>query len=107
MSRPIDDDELITLRDASEIVFKNRVSVAVLKAQIPHNLQPSKIGRAYFVTPRQVREMVERCRVTPTGHTSGLIKNETDGPSSTRNAEIALASLQLRLKKPKQPSRNT
>lgn len=30
MSRAIDEDELITLRDASEIVFKNRVSVAVL-----------------------------------------------------------------------------
>jgi hypothetical protein len=107
MSRALDEDTLITLRDASEIVFNKQISVAVLKAQIaPGNLRVSKIGRSYFTTPRDVKEMVERCRVKAQGQNSGSTDCEIDGRSSTGSVELALASLQRSFTKPKGRSRN-
>jgi hypothetical protein len=102
------DDEPITLKDASEIYFRGKVSVDVLKAEVKKaNLTASKIGRSYFTTITELRAMVERCRVKAEGHISGSTRTEIDGPSSTGNAALALASLQRSFTKPKGRSRNT
>ena len=63
MTVPADDDP-ITLKEACEIVFRNQCRVATLRAEAKRGrLTVFKIGRSYFTTLRNVREMVEMCRV--------------------------------------------
>lgn len=66
MTVPADDDP-ITLKEACEIVFRNQCGVATLRAEAKRGrLTVFKIGRGYFTTLRNVREMVEMCRVINT-----------------------------------------
>ena len=45
------DDTLITLKDACDIFFGGRITVATLKSEhAKGNLDMSKIGRSYFTT---------------------------------------------------------
>jgi hypothetical protein len=63
-SRALDDDLPLTLRDACEIIFAGAVTVSTLKAEMMRgNLRVAKIGRAYFTTPADLRDMRERCCV--------------------------------------------
>jgi hypothetical protein len=94
----LDDDTLLTLKDACEIFFRGRVTVATLKAEHSRgNLAISKIGRAYFTTPAKLREMEAKCLVKAPGHTSGSMKIERSGPLSTDASAAAQASAQMKL----------
>lgn len=60
----MNDDTLLTLKDACEIYFAGKVTPATLKAEHGRgNLALSKIGRAWFTTPADIRMMREKCRV--------------------------------------------
>jgi hypothetical protein len=60
------DDLPLSLKEVCERVFGGAISVASLKAEYARgNLKLSKIGRAYFTTPADLKAMFEKCRVTP------------------------------------------
>lgn len=88
------DDLPLSLREVCERVFGGAISVASLRAEQQRgNLIVSKIGRAYFTTPKDLRQMFESCRVV-----SKKTNREPDCPihEVARRAEAALA-LRLRL----------
>ncbi|WP_371422890.1 hypothetical protein [Tardiphaga sp.] len=96
------DDELLTLKEASEIFFRGKRSPGVLKTQAEiGNLAVSKIGGKYFTTITDLKVMVEKCRVKAEARISGSTKSATDGQSSTASAVLALRSLQESFRKPK------
>lgn len=60
--KALQDDTLITLKDACEIVFGGRVTPVTLKAEWRRgNLELSKIGRSYFTTPAKLKQMDLKC----------------------------------------------
>lgn len=97
------DDTLITLKDACEIFFGGRVTVATLKAEHARgNLDMSKIGRSYWTTIAKLRQMDQKCRVEAPDRTSGGTKIAKAGPSSTDASEAAQASALDKLQKRRQ-----
>ena len=98
MSRTVEDDALLTLKDACEIFFGGRITVATLKAEHARgNLDISKIGRSYFTTPAKLREMEVKCRVEAPARSSGSTKSAKPGPSLTDASVAAQASVQMKL----------
>jgi hypothetical protein len=84
------DDSLLTLKDACEIFFRGKVTVATLKAEHARgNLDMSKIGRCYWTTIAKLREMESRCRVEAPGRASGSIKPARLGQSLMADPDIA------------------
>ena len=100
--RPIGDHEMLTLKDACEVFFGGRVSVATLKAEHGRgNLVMSKIGRAYFTTIAKLRDMEEKCLVDHPAQSSGSIKHAERGPSRMAGSAIAQDSALMRLQERK------
>jgi integrase len=63
MTAPPADDDPITLAEACEIVFRNRIKVSTLRRETRRgNLVTIRVGRRDFTTLRDVREMIQRCR---------------------------------------------
>jgi hypothetical protein len=84
------DDTLLTLKDACEIFFGGRVTVATLKAEHARgNLDMSKIGRSYFTTIAKLKQMEERCRVVAPARNSGSTRSAEAGQSSMEDPAIA------------------
>ncbi len=102
------EDELITLKDASEIFFGGRVTVATLKAEhAKGHLDISKFGRSYFTTPAKLKAMEAKCHAKPPARSSGSIRSEEPGQSSTVEGVAARDSLLMKLDGLKKPSGNT
>jgi hypothetical protein len=90
------DDTLITLADACEIVFAGKIKPDSLKKEWREgNLDLCKIGRSYFVSVADVRELKIKCRVEAPARASGSIRKEEPGLSSTVEAAAAQDSLKL------------
>jgi hypothetical protein len=102
------DDDLITLKDASEVIFGGRVSPATLKDQWRRgNLDLSKIGRSYFASVADFKGLKTKCLADRPARVSGSIRNEELGLSSTVEAAAARDSLMMKLSSLKKPSGNT
>src|SRR6267142_5078499 len=87
------DRTLITLKDACEIYFGGRVTVATLKAEHARgNLDMSKIGRSYWTTIAKLKRMDEKCRVEAPAPSFGSTRRAIRGPSSTDESAAAQAS---------------
>lgn len=101
------DDDLITLKDASEIVFGGRVSPATLKDQWRRgNLDLSKIGRSYFASVADFKGLKTKCLADRPARASGSIRKEEPGLSSTVEAVAARDSLLMSIDKLKKRSVN-
>jgi hypothetical protein len=84
------DEDLITLKDASEIIFGGRVSPATLKDQWRRgNLDLSKIGRSYFASVADFKGLKTKCLVERPARASGSTRKEEPGLSSTVEAAAA------------------
>ena len=99
----LEDDTLITLKDACEIFFRGKVTVATLKAEhAKGNLDMSKIGRSYWTTIAKLRDMDQKCRVEAPALSSGGTKSAKAGPLSMDESaaaqDSALRKLQERKK---------
>src|SRR5947209_2881279 len=104
----MNDDDLITLKDASEILFGGRVSPATLKDQWRKgNLDLSKIGRSYFASVADFKGLKAKCLADRPARASGSIKKEERGPSSTVEAAAARDALMTKLDELKKPSART
>lgn len=96
------DDLPLSLKEACKRVFGGNISVASLKAE--HQLQISKIGRAYFTTPKDLKAMLEVCRVQAPAY---LRSERLKQLESAESLKAAQASLRLTLQKLKKRSPET
>jgi len=95
------DHDAITLKDAAAHFG---FTVSTLRTEADRGrLTIYRIGRAYYTTPADVREMVVKCRVEQKGRDFTLIQSENNGLSETDRASSALAAANetvLRLRRP-------
>jgi len=108
MSRAMTDDDLITLKDASEVIFGGKVSPATLKDQWRRgNLELSKIGRSYFASVADFKGLKTKCLVEAPARDSGSTRSEEPGQSSTVEAVAAQDSLLQTISELRNPLANT
>ena len=104
----MNDDDLITLKDASEVIFGGRISPATLKDQWRKgNLDLSLIGRSYFASVADFKGLKTKCLADRPARASGSIRKEEHGLSSTAESAAARDSLLTTLNGLKKPSANT
>lgn len=99
------DGDAITLRDAAQH-FGFTVSTLRAEAGRGH-LTIYKIGKRYYTTPADIREMVHQCRVAQKVQDFTLIRKENSGSSETDRASSALAAVQETMLKLRSSSKNT
>lgn len=99
------DDDTITLKDAaSHFGF----SVHTLRTEADRGrLTIYKIGRAYYTTPGDVKEMVRQCRVDQKARAYISIRSVGSSLSETERASSALAAARETAQRLKNSSRNT
>lgn len=95
----IQDSDTITLRDAAQHFG---FTVWTLRAEADRGrLTIYKIGKRYYTTPGDVKEMIRLCRVEQKGRDFTLIRSASSTLSETERASSALAAANetaLRLK---------
>lgn len=101
---PTSDHDTITLRDAASHFG---YTVCTLRAEADRGrLTIYKIGKKYYTTPADIREMVQKCRVEQKGHAFTLIRSEANGSSGTEAVSSALERARETAQKLKSTSRN-
>src|SRR5215471_3953201 len=105
----LQEDTPITLEEACEIVFRNIITPASLRAEAARgHLTIFRVGRRHFTTIRLAREMQERkCREQSPLPDSGLTKPVRRGPSSTAPSESARVAARASFRALRTSSRTT
>jgi hypothetical protein len=93
MSRALtNDSDAITLKDAASHFG---YTVCTLRAEADRGrLTIYKIGKRYYTTPADIKEMVAQCRVVQKVHGYTSIRREINGSSETERVSSALAAAQ-------------
>lgn len=99
------DDDTITLKDAASH-FGYTVSTLMAEHGRGH-LTIYKIGKRYYTTPADIKEMVKQCRVDQKARDFTLIRGGNNGLSETERVSSALAAAKETALKLKNSSRNT
>jgi hypothetical protein len=100
-----EDGDIITLKDAAQHFG---FSVYTLRTEADNGrLTIYKIGRRYYTTPGDVKEMVSRCRVEQKGRDFTSIRAANNGPSETERRSSALAAARESVERLKNSSRTT
>jgi hypothetical protein len=101
-------DDPITLRDACEVVYRNRIKVATLRAEAAKGrLDIFRIGRTDFTTLKDLREMERRCRVAKQARASISTQDGSSGLSETARVSSAQDALRRSVSALKGTSQNT
>lgn len=101
----IQDSDTITLKDAAQHFG---FTIWTLRAEADRGrLTIYKIGKKYYTTPGDVKEMIQRCRVDQKGRDFTLIRSASNTSSETERASSALAAATETALKLKNSSRNT
>lgn len=99
------DGDAITLLDAANHFG---FTVATLRAEAGRGrLVIYKIGKRYYTTPADIREMVHQCRVDQKAPDSTSIRKEISGSSATDRASSALAAVQETMLRLRSSSKST
>lgn len=99
------DDDTITLKDAAS---HYGYTVSTLRAEAGRGrLTIYKIGKRFYTTPADIKEMVKQCRVDQKGQGFTLIRGGNNGLSETDRVSSALAAANETVAKLKSSSRNT
>lgn len=99
------DDDTITLKDAADHFG---FSVYTLRTEAYRGrLTIYKIGKRYYTTPADVKEMVRQCRVDQKAPDSTSIRSAINSSSETEHASSALAAAREIALKLKNSSRST
>jgi hypothetical protein len=99
------DDDTITLKDAAEH-FK--FSVYTLRAEADRGrLAIYKIGKRYYTTPADIKEMVRQCRVDQKAPDYTLTRSARSTSSETERVSSALAAANETARRLKNSSRST
>jgi hypothetical protein len=94
-----DHDTLLTLDEIAQGFFRGTITKATLRAEIRRgNLTAYRVGRRDFTTIRDVRDMVERCRVEKHPPASISIDPVAHGQSGTAEMSSAQDALNETLK---------
>ena|SRR5690242_5994427 len=102
------DDEPITLKEACEMHYRNRIKVASLRAEAARGrLDIFRVGRTDFTTIKNIREMERRCRVEKQAHVSTSTGDGNNGLSETEHVSSAQAALKQTVRRLKGNSQNT
>lgn len=101
----IQDSDTITLRDAAQHFG---FTIWTLRAEADRGrLTIYKIGKRYYTTPGDVKEMIQRCRVDQKGRDFTLIRSANSSPSETERVSSALAAAKETALRLKNSSKNT
>lgn len=101
----IQDSDTITLRDAAQHFG---FSIWTLRAEADRGrLVIYKIGKRYYTTPADVKEMIQQCRVGQKDQGSISIRTGNNTLSETERASSALAAANETALRLKNSSRNT
>ena len=96
--QPAEDDP-VTLKEACEIVFRGAITPSTLRAEAARGrLALKRIGRQDFTTLRDVRAMVDECRVEKPRRGSISTRREKRGLSVTARDSSAQAALEKTLR---------
>lgn len=99
------DDDTITLKDAAAHFG---FSVWTLRGEAERGrLTIYKIGKRYYTTPADVKEMVRQCRVDQKAPDSTSIRSAINSSSETDRVSSALAAARESALRLKNSSRNT
>jgi hypothetical protein len=99
------DDDTITLKDAAQHFG---FSVYTLRTEADRGrLAIYKIGKRYYTTPADIKEMVRQCRVDQKGQGFTLIRTAGNSLSETERASSALAAANESALRLKNSSRST
>jgi hypothetical protein len=99
------DGDTITLKDAAQHFG---FSVYTLRTEADRGrLAIYRIGKRYYTTPADIKEMVRQCRVDQKGRDFTLIRSGRTGSSETERASSALAAANETALRLKNSSRNT
>jgi hypothetical protein len=86
----IQDGDTITLKDAAQHFG---FTIWTLRAEADRGrLTIYKIGKRYYTTPHDVKEMIQQCRVEQKGQDFISIRNASNSSSETDRASSALAA---------------
>lgn len=108
--RAFEDDEPLTLPEASKLILRGIVSVSALRAEIRRgNLTVERIGKNLYTTPAAIREMRSKCRVMPNrqDYTSEKTEIKASGSSATGEKTSELAALKASVRALKNGSLST
>lgn len=101
----IQDTDTITLKDAAQHFG---FSVWTLRAEADRGrLTIYKIGKRYYTTPGDVKDMIQQCRVEQKGLASISIRSAASSLSETERVSSALAAANESALRLKNSSRNT
>jgi hypothetical protein len=101
----IGDSDTITLRDAAQHFG---FSVYTLRTEAGHGrLVIYKIGKRYYTTPADIKEMIRQCRVEQKAQGFTLTRDGNSGLSATERSSSALAAANETALRLKNSSRNT
>lgn len=99
------DDDNITLKDAADHFG---FSVWTLRTEADRGrLVIYKIGKRYYTTPGDVKEMIRQCRDAQKAQGFTSIRAANNGPSETERLSSALAAANESVLRLKSSSRNT
>lgn len=99
------DTDTITLKDAAQHFG---FSVYTLRTEAGRGrLTIYKIGKRYYTTPADIKEMVNQCRVDQRAHDFTSIRRASSGLSGTERSSSALAAANETALRLKNSSRNT
>lgn len=106
MSRTVTSDaDTITLKDAAQHFG---FSVYTLRTEADRGrLAIYKIGKRYYTTPADIKEMVRQCRVDQKARDFTLIRGASNSLSETERASSALAAANETAQRLKSSSRTT
>lgn len=101
-----DEDAPLTLKEACELVFRNTVRPATLRAEAGRNrLTIFRIGKRDFTTLRNVREMI--CRAEQKAPASTWTESADSGLSETARISSARAAARITIEGLKRLSKPT
>jgi Helix-turn-helix domain len=87
------DSDTITLKDAAEHFG---LSVYTLRTEADRQrLRIYKIGKRYYTTPAEVKEMIQLCRADQKAHDFTLIRSDSSTSSATERSSSVLAAANL------------
>lgn len=101
----IQDGDIITLKDAAQHFG---FSVYSLRTEADKGrLTIYKVGKRYYTTPGDIKDMIKQCRVEQKGQDFTSIRSAANGSSETERVSSALAAARETALKLKNSSRNT
>lgn len=99
------DGDIITLKDAAQHFG---FSVYALRAEADNGrLVIYKVGRRYYTTPGDIKDMIQQCRVEQKVPASTSIRSVSNSSSETERASSALAAARETALRLKSGSKNT